>query len=169
MEHARCDVGARAKEHRGISEQLLDPWVLGVFLRKGHNRRGQQGHQRHRTLQNRRNKERPEILERGVQKILFGHSVGLFGRVEVALHGLPVTGLHRLQQVEVVLPGCTHVDVLCGGRTLWLKINPVAGVEFGEGQVLFCRAPHQSIPVVKDLWHEIPGGTGIEAETVFFP
>ena len=169
VEHARCNEGARAEKNSRIAQKLLNTGALRVLLGERHNRRGQQTNQGPHALEHLGDKEWPQVLERRVEEVLLGNPVGVLRRVEILLHRLPGSWLHRLQQCEIVLASCPDIDILGSGRALRLEIHPVAGIQLGELKVGIRRGPHQAIPVIKNLGHQIPGWPRIKTEPVLLP
>ncbi len=168
MEHCWRNVGARAEEYRGVTQKLAEAVRLHIFRRKAPNGFGEQVVERAHPLEHLSHQQRSKILERGVEKIVLGDPVGLFGRVQILFHRLPRTRLDLFEEFEVLFSMSADIDWRC--RTFsFFEEHPVTGVKQAQLEVFGRGCAHELVEVVKDLWHQIPRRARVEAETVLLP
>ena len=108
---------------------------------------------------------RAEALERRVEEVLLGEVVDLAGVVEVLGEAQRRALLDALEQVEVLVDARRHVERI----GVPLAVDPVAGVELHEVELLVGRRAEHAEEVVEHLGHEVPRRPGVEPEAVALP
>jgi hypothetical protein len=162
---ARGDVRGRTKEDGGVAEDLLQAIIPHRFGRTGGERLEKEARELATPGEDIALDEGLEVLERCVEEALLGDLVGVGGGVEVGLELRARAGLDAFEQRDIALAGGLNVD---RGR-LALEVDTVAGVKSDEVELLVGTRTHQLVEVVEHLGHEVPGGTGVEAEPIALP
>lgn len=163
--HARRGIRARAEEHGGVPQHLLQAPVLHGGLDEGRQRPGEQAEQPPGATEHVGCREPPQVLEARVEEPAHGHRVGLGRRVEVALEPTARSRLDRLEERDVGLAGRGEVD----GLVVALAVHAVPGVESDEVELLGRGRPEQPEEVVEHLGHEVPARPGVEPEATGRP